>query len=55
MLLIGLAIAIFFWAVKSKQFDDLDSPAHRILFDDDENPIDTPKEHAKQSAEQERN
>lgn len=36
--LIMLAVAIwgFFWAVNHDQFDDLDSPATRILFDDDE-------------------
>lgn len=32
---IGVSIAIFFWASKGGQFDDLDGPAHRILFDDD--------------------
>ena len=33
-----LAVAIwgFIWAVNSDQFDDMDSPASRILFDDDE-------------------
>lgn len=25
----------FFWAVRSRQFDDLDGPAHQILFDDE--------------------
>ena len=30
------AVAAFFWAVKSGQFDDLDTPAWRILMDDDE-------------------
>lgn len=28
--------AIFFWAVKHKQFDDMEGPAHRILMDDRE-------------------
>lgn len=32
--LIGLASMI--WAVKTGQFEDLEGPAHRILFDDDE-------------------
>jgi len=32
--LIG-AIGAFIWAIKSGQYDDLDSPAHRILFDDE--------------------
>lgn len=36
LVLLGLAILIFFWAVRSGQFDDMDSPAHRILFDDDD-------------------
>ena len=36
ILLIGIAVLIFFWAVRAGQFDDMDSPAHKILFDDDE-------------------
>lgn len=36
IVLILIAILVFSWAVKGGQFDDLDSPAHRILFDDDE-------------------
>ncbi len=32
VLLIG---AVFWWSVKSGQFDDLEGPAHRILADDD--------------------
>ena len=32
VLLIG---AIFWWSVRSGQFDDLEGPAHRILADDD--------------------
>lgn len=35
LLFIATGAAIFFWASKGGQFDDLDSPAHRILFDDD--------------------
>jgi len=34
IILIG-AIYLFFWAVKDGQFDDLESPAVSILFDDD--------------------
>jgi cbb3-type cytochrome oxidase maturation protein len=26
---------VFWWSVRSGQFDDLDGPAHRILADDD--------------------
>lgn len=36
LMLLVVAIAAFFWAVQHEQFDDLDSPATRILFDDDE-------------------
>lgn len=32
--IIAIAVGFFFWAVKSGQFDDLDSPAYRILEDD---------------------
>ncbi|WP_369857583.1 cbb3-type cytochrome oxidase assembly protein CcoS [Candidatus Thalassolituus haligoni] len=35
IVLISIATLIFFWAVRSGQFDDLESPAHKILFDDD--------------------
>jgi cbb3-type cytochrome oxidase maturation protein len=27
---------LFWWAVKSGQFEDLEGPAHRILMDDDD-------------------
>jgi cbb3-type cytochrome oxidase maturation protein len=33
-----LGLAAFLWALKSGQFEDLDGAAHRILFDDDEEP-----------------
>ncbi|CAH1043453.1 cbb3-type cytochrome oxidase assembly protein CcoS [Halomonas sp. TD01] len=39
LILLGLAVWAFFWAVKHDQFDDLEGPAHRILFDDDENDL----------------
>lgn len=35
MVFIVIAIRIFFWAVNSGQYDDLDSEGERILFDDD--------------------
>ncbi|MEF8833834.1 MAG: cbb3-type cytochrome oxidase assembly protein CcoS [Halofilum sp. (in: g-proteobacteria)] len=38
LILLGIAVWAFFWAVRSGQFDDLDSPAYRILLDDDEHP-----------------
>ena len=36
LMLLVAAVAAFLWAVRNAQFDDLDSPATRILFDDDE-------------------
>ena len=38
LLLVVIAVTVFFWAVKSDQFDDLEGPAHSILFDDDQMP-----------------
>jgi cbb3-type cytochrome oxidase maturation protein len=32
----GVIVWAFLWAVKSGQFDDLEGPAHRILMDEDE-------------------
>ena len=44
-LLIGISIVaviavacVFVWAVRSGQFDDLDTPAVRILTDEDDSP-----------------
>ena len=34
LLVVGVAVWVFFWAVDSGQYEDLDSPAHSILFDD---------------------
>lgn len=36
LVFLAVAIAIFFWAVKSGQYDDLDSEAERMLFEDDD-------------------
>ena len=38
LLLLGVAVWAFFWAVGSGQFDDLDTPAMRIVLDDDRKP-----------------
>lgn len=34
LLFLAAGIGVFFWAVKHRQFDDLEGPAHRILQDD---------------------
>ncbi|WP_217473732.1 cbb3-type cytochrome oxidase assembly protein CcoS [Stutzerimonas stutzeri] len=36
VILVALAIWVFFWAVDSGQYDDLDGPAHSILFDEED-------------------
>lgn len=33
---VAIIAAVFLWAVKSGQFEDMEGPAHRILMDDDE-------------------
>jgi len=38
VILMVLALAFFFWAVRNDQFDDLDTPALDILDDDDGRP-----------------
>jgi len=38
LLLLGFAVWAFFWAVGSGQFDDLDTPAVRVIMDDDSKP-----------------
>jgi cbb3-type cytochrome oxidase maturation protein len=38
LVLLASAIAAFFWAVRNGQFDDLETPARRILMDDDRAP-----------------
>lgn len=35
ILLVCIAIGVFFWAVKSNQFEDLERQGSSILFDDD--------------------
>jgi cbb3-type cytochrome oxidase maturation protein len=42
VVLVGLIIWIFLWAIRSGQFDDLEGPAHSIIMDDDSPQI--PKE-----------
>lgn len=52
--LLLVAVLAFFWAVRSGQFDDLETPAWRILLDDDRNPppaAETDKSRDRQSAE----
>lgn len=38
VILVVLIAAVFLWAVKAGQFEDMEGPAHRILMDDDKPP-----------------
>ena len=40
VILVGVIIWVFLWAIRSGQFDDLDTPAVRILLDDENEPDD---------------
>ncbi len=42
LILVALGVLLSSWAVKNGQYDDMDGPAHRILYDDDKDMI--PKE-----------
>ena len=35
LVLLGLIVWIFLWAVRDGQYDDLEGPAYRILMDED--------------------
>jgi cbb3-type cytochrome oxidase maturation protein len=39
LLLMGVAVALFVWTVRNRQYEDLDGPAYRILLDDDDTRI----------------
>ncbi len=36
LVIMGVAIWVFLWAIRSGQFEDLEGPALRILMDDDD-------------------
>jgi cbb3-type cytochrome oxidase maturation protein len=38
LLVLAAAVYVFFWAVRSGQFDDLDTPAWSVVLDDDTKP-----------------
>jgi cbb3-type cytochrome oxidase maturation protein len=40
LVLVFLIGAVFWWALRHRQFDDLEGPAHRILMDDDRSKLD---------------
>ena len=38
IVLVCIAVAIFLWAVRSDQFEDLERQGHNILLDEDDKP-----------------
>lgn len=38
LLLVAVGVGAFFWATRSGQFDDLESPAWSVVMDDDKAP-----------------
>ena len=36
LIIMGIAVWVFLWAIRSGQFEGLEGPAHRILMDDDD-------------------
>ncbi len=51
LILLIIGISLFFWAVKNNQFDDLEGPAHSILFDD---PVSKPKKNVDITGQQDK-
>ncbi|MDB9895114.1 MAG: cbb3-type cytochrome oxidase assembly protein CcoS [Reinekea forsetii] len=42
LFLLAVAGLLFWWSVRSGQYDDLDSPGQRILFEDDDHMVPKP-------------
>ena len=55
LIILAAAIAIFFWAVNSGQYDDVDREGDRILYDDDDPDDEGASETAKESRSGESN
>ncbi len=49
MLFVAIAVWVFFWAVKSDQYEDLDREGINILFDED---LESPKQTIKPKDDQ---
>lgn len=51
LIFIGLAIKVMFWAINNGQYDNLDTEAHRILFDQDKTAQKQPQQEPGSSAD----
>jgi cbb3-type cytochrome oxidase maturation protein len=57
LIFIAIAVKVLFWAINNGQYDNLDTEAHRILFDDEKKKTSTSsvvadEESSQQSAQQ---
>ncbi|PWD85962.1 cbb3-type cytochrome oxidase assembly protein CcoS [Ignatzschineria cameli] len=52
--LVGMVVAgyAFIWAVRSDQFDDMEGPAYKILFDEDVRPLDEEEKKAEDHSDE---
>ncbi|MFT3847774.1 MAG: cbb3-type cytochrome oxidase assembly protein CcoS [Propionivibrio sp.] len=50
VVLVFLIGAIFWWSLRSGQFDDMEGPAYRVLMDDDKTPAEAEKVPVKQES-----
>ncbi|MDQ2078459.1 cbb3-type cytochrome oxidase assembly protein CcoS [Marinimicrobium sp. ABcell2] len=47
LVIFAIAIRLLFWAITSGQYDNLETEAHRILFDEDEEPAERQEDQSK--------
>ncbi|MGU5737384.1 cbb3-type cytochrome oxidase assembly protein CcoS [Aeromonas caviae] len=50
ILFVVIAGAVFFWAIRSEQFEDLDRQGSNILFDEEQRPLPPPEQQAEQES-----
>lgn len=50
ILFVVIAGAVFFWAIRSEQFEDLDRQGSNILFDEEQRPLPAPEQQAEQES-----
>jgi cbb3-type cytochrome oxidase maturation protein len=41
LIFVAIAVKVLFWAINNGQYDNLDTEAHRILFDDEKTKVST--------------
>lgn len=55
LIFIVIAVKVLLWAINAGQYDNLDTEAHRILFDDEKTKPVSPAEGEPSAAEREKN